>query len=488
MKIIPFIKLTVLALSISLLSLSVSATVPGVPAEQTNPSMAGALAIAMPTVVNVMVVGERPPGFSIRGNKAEHGNDHGDEHGEGEENNRGNKEGPPVPPEQQEGGPQLGPRFAEMGSGVIVKVDGEKVYIVTNAHVIHDAKLVTITLKDGRSFKAKPVGADVMSDIAVLQITAKDVTSAIMGDSDKLQVGDFVAAIGNPFGLHQTVTSGVVSALHRSGLGIEGYENFIQTDASINPGNSGGALVNFKGELVGINTALIGPISGNVGIGLSIPSNTVKEVVAQLIQYGKVDRGVLGVMVQDLTPALADAFNISGKKGALITNVTPSSPADTAGIQAQDVIMRINDTDITSGSQLRNILGLMPIGTKVNLLVLRKDKTLTLKATIVSPKALKMETQPPAVASFLDGVRLTSYDELIPDFGPVKGVGVLDVDETSDAWIGGLRPGDVILAANDKSISNLDELLHLAKGDSKRLLLKVGRAQGVIYLVINTYS
>ncbi len=484
------LKLSLLVLGIGLISVSSHAAIPvqASVGNQSTPSLASVLAKVMPTVVNVMVIGETPASYPMQDNSGNPGqNDHNNNQ---QQENSGNNPGTDAPPapEPPQGPPGPSQRFGEMGSGVIVKTEGDKAYIVTNAHVVRDAKLITITLSDGRRFKARLIGADQMSDLAVLQINATKLTVAQWGDSDKLQVGDYVAAIGNPFGLHQTATSGVVSALHRSDLGIEGYENFIQTDASINPGNSGGALVNLQGELVGINTALIGPIGGNVGIGLSIPSNMVRDVVAQILHYGKVNRGVLGVMVQELTPALADAFNISGKKGALITNITAGSPADKAGLKSQDVVIRINQTDITSGAQLRNILGLLPIDTKVALLVLRKDKTLTLQATIVSPKALKMQTEPPAVASFLDGVRLTSYDELIPDFGAVKGVGVLDVDETSDAWISGLRTGDVILAANGQSINNLDELLHLAKGDSKRLLLKIGRGPGIIFLVINNYN
>lgn len=477
------LKLSIWALVAAFMSFSASAAIPvQSTSNSSTPTLANVLSTVMPAIVNVTVIGDTQVPYPLQNPRD--GRNQSDNEKDNQGNEQDNQGLPPGPAEN----PSIAQRFGEVGSGVIVKAEGDKAYIVTNAHVVRDAKLVTVTLSDGRRFKARVIGIDAMSDLAVLQVAATGLTIVQFGDSDKLQVGDFVAAIGNPFGLHQTVTSGVVSALHRSDLGIEGYENFIQTDASINPGNSGGALINLKGELVGINTALIGPIGGNVGIGLSIPSNMVKDVVAQLLRYGKVNRGVLGVMVQELTPALADAFNISGKKGALITNVTTGSPADKAGLQAQDVVVRINDTDIISGSQLRNILGLLPINTNVTLVVLRKDKMLTLKATIVSPKALKMQTEPPAVASFLGGVRLTSYDELIPDFGPVKGVGVLDVDETSDAWISGLRAGDVILAANGQPINNLDELLHLAKGDSKRLLLKIGRGPGIIFLVINTYS
>lgn len=408
----------------------------------------------MPTVVNVTVIGEN---YVIPPNKQT--------------------------PRKQGGNPGTKQSFEEAGSGVIVQIKDNTGYIVTNAHVIRNGKLVTVTLNDGRRFKAKVVGADRASDIAVLEITAKDLHALPFGDSDKLQVGNFVAAIGNPFGLHQTVTSGVISALHRGDLGIEGYENFIQTDASINPGNSGGALIDLKGNLIGINTALIGPIGGNVGIGLSIPSNMVKQVVSQLVQHGKVDRGALGIFVQDLTPALANAFNFSDKKGALITNVIAGSPAEKAGLQPQDIVDFVNDVAITTGAQLRNMMGLLPAGTKVNLHILRKDKAFNLAIAVVDPATLKKAES--VAASFLEGVRLTSYDELVPNFGPIKGVGVLEVSETSDAWIGGLRPGDIILTANGEPVTNLDELMNRVKGNPQRLLLKVGRAGGIIFLVID---
>lgn len=470
----------------SVLPLTSQATLPPQVVDKAAPTLAGVLPNVMPAIVNVTVIGEMPRNALSRAN---------DDNNSGTDDSQSQSPSSPTPNTQQNPPPDVPPskqgplppmqRYEEVGSGVIVNAG--KGYIITNAHVLQGAKVVTITLGDGRRFKAKIVGTDRASDIAVLQINAPNLTQLLFGDSDKLQVGEFVAAIGNPFGLHQTVTTGVVSALHRSDLGIEGLENFIQTDASINPGNSGGALVDLKGYLVGINTALIGPVSGNVGIGLAIPSNMVRLIADELIRYGKVQRGLLGVFVQDLTPDLADALNISGKKGALITNVMPGSPAQKAGVQVQDVITRINDTDITSGAQLRNMMGLLPLKSKVYLIVLRKDKALTLEATLISPKEFKMATEP-SLASFLEGVRLTSYDELIPDFGLVKGVVVLDVDETSDAWISGLRPGDMILGANGKEATNVETLLNIVKGDTKRLLLKVGRGQNIIFLVLNKYS
>jgi S1-C subfamily serine protease len=242
-----------------------------------------------------------------------------------------------------------------------------------------------------------------------------------------------------------------------------------------------------QGHLIGINTALIGPIGGNVGIGLAIPSSMVKLITDELIKNGKVERGLLGVFVQDLTPELADAMNISGKKGALVTNVMSGSPAQKAGLEVQDVVIDINGTEITGSSQLRNMVGLMPLKSKLAIRVLRKDKVVSLKAVIVSPKEFKKATEPGS-SSLFEGVRLTSYDELIPDFGLVKGVVALDVDETSDAWISGLRQGDMIISVNGKETVNLETLLTLVKGSDNHLLLKVGRGAGVIFLVLNKYS
>jgi serine protease Do len=381
--------------------------------------------------------------------------------------------------------PIVSKQFQESGSGVILDAKGG--YIITNAHVIKNGKVITVKLSDGRRYKAKVTGTDALSDLAILQIDAKDLTEVQLADSDNLQVGDFVAAIGNPFGLQQTVTSGVVSGLHRSDIGIEGYENFIQTDASINPGNSGGALLNMDGQLVGINTALIGPVSGNVGIGLAIPSNMVAQVSKQLISEGEVKRGVLGVMVQNLTPELAEAFNFKGKQGGIVTNVVEGSPAEKAGIKPQDLIEKINNTEIKQGTQVRNIIGLLPVNSKLKIYINRNGKPLTLDATIIDREEYKKATEPASVSLF-DGVRLTTYDELAPGFGLVKGVAVLDVDEMSDAWISNLRAHDVILEANGQKVENLNQLMKVAKDKSSNLLLKVGRGTGVIFVVMNTYS
>jgi len=265
--------------------------------------------------------------------------------------------------------------FVSVGSGVIVNAD--KGYILTNAHVVNDAQTVIVTLSDSRHFRAKVIGMDKPSDVALLQIKAKNLTAVALGDSNNLKVGDFVAAIGNPFGLNQTVTSGIISALGRSTLGIESFENFIQTDAPINPGNSGGALIDMKGNIIGINTAILAPERGSIGIGFAIPSNMAKSVMMQLIQYGDVQRGMLGVGAQDLTPDLASAFDAEETKGAAVTLVLPRSPAQQAGIQVGDIITSVNNVDVKNASDVVNTIGFLRVNTKANINLLRKGKTLS---------------------------------------------------------------------------------------------------------------
>jgi Do/DeqQ family serine protease len=252
------------------------------------------------------------------------------------------------------------------GSGVIV--DAAEGYVLTNAHVVANETSITVTTKDNRKFAAKLVGRDTDTDVAVLKINSDHLTAVPLGDSDKLQVGDFVVAIGNPFGLGQTVTSGIVSALGRN-LGIEGYEDFIQTDASINPGNSGGALVDLRGNLVGINTAILAPGGGNIGIGFAVPINMAHRVMDQLIHYGEVKRGRVGISIQDLTPDLAQAMNVKRTDGAVIAKVEPGSPADHAGLKTGDLVVTANGVAVHSGTQLRNAIGLTRIGDDVNLTV-----------------------------------------------------------------------------------------------------------------------
>jgi len=416
----------------------------------------------MPAVVNITVQGELPP-YMYPFSK------------------RQSPYSPRSPRRATPGGKAF--KFQGMGSGVII--NAEKGYVVTNAHVIKDAKIIIVTLGDGRRVHAKKIGVDKASDIAVLQIKAPHLVAIPIAKSTTLKVGDFVAAIGNPFGLHQSVTSGVVSALNRN-LGMHGpraYENFIQTDAPINPGNSGGALVNMSGELVGINTAILAPVPGNIGIGFAIPSNMAEQVAKQLIKYGKVKRGLLGIVVQDLTPNLADAFHMSGVKGALVTQTNPKSAATKAGLRTKDVIQRINNTPIKNAAQLRSLVGSMPVGEKLTLQVRRNHHTLTL-TTRIDPKPQPQDKKITRPINLLKGVRLQNYDAFSTSTGELKGVLVTNVTDTSLAWLGRLRRGDVILTANDIRVTNIDQLLNATKADSKQLLLRVWRSGGTLFIVI----
>ena len=266
------------------------------------------------------------------------------------------------------------------GSGVIV--DAAQGYVLTNGHVVDNATRIEVTTKDNRRLTAKLVGRDTETDIALLQLPSQNLVAVPMGDSDRLQVGDFVLAVGNPFGLGQTVTSGIVSALGRSGLGIEGYEDFIQTDASINPGNSGGPLVNLQGQVVGINTAILAPGGGNIGIGFAVPINMARRVMDQIVRYGEVKRGRIGVAIQDLTPELAQAMNTKQTVGAVIARVEAGSAAEQAGLKSGDLVVAVNGTAVHSGTQLRNMIGLARIGDQVTLTVDRRGSEYSLPVRI----------------------------------------------------------------------------------------------------------
>ncbi len=365
-----------------------------------------------------------------------------------------------------------------VGSGVIF--NAAQGLIVTNAHVVQHENIMIVTLKDGRHFRAKLIGKDEGFDIAIIQIHAPHLTALTFADSDKLKVGNFVATIGSPFGLTQTVTSGVISALNRSQPQLEGFQSFIQTDAPINPGNSGGALVDMYGQLIGINTAIITPTDVNIGIGFSIPSNMVRGVIVQLLKYGKVERGMLGVIAQNISPELADAMHLKTTRGTLVATLVPGSPAAKAGLQTQDVIMQINGKDVQSSAQLRNTLGLMRPGTVVHLTVLHNHLEEHINATIGDPKTFT----PTHTNPFLAGLRLQTFSELEGDGTRLTGILVANMTDASAGSLSGLLPGDVITMANNQPVRTIGELIKQANSVKDELLLKVTRGANAIYLVL----
>jgi len=363
-------------------------------------------------------------------------------------------------------------RAQSVGSGVVV--DARRGFVITNHHVVDGADTIMVTLNDGRRLEAKVIGSDPESDVAVIQVPGENLTALPLADSDRLRVGDFVVAIGNPFGLGQTVTSGIISALGRTGLGIQGYEDFIQTDASINPGNSGGALVNLRGELVGVNTAIIAPGGGNVGIGFAIPSNMVSRLMEQIVEHGAVRRGQLGVSVQDLTPELARAFNIPMQQGAVIAQVAPRSTAARAGLREGDVVLRVNGRPIRDGSALRN-------AASVRLEILREGKPLTINAKVGEYTPATAEGD--AINPRLAGASFEDIGPGSPLAGRVQGVRVAQVASGSPAARAGLRPNDVITAVNHRPISSTAEMRRAAAGRDA-LLLGIVRGRAELNLVL----
>ncbi len=367
-----------------------------------------------------------------------------------------------------------------LGSGVIL--DAKEGYIVTNNHVIEKADDIVVTLSDGRKLDATIVGRDPGTDVAIIQVDAKNLTAIKMANSNQLRVGDFVVAIGNPFGLSQTVTSGIVSALGRSGLGIESYEDFIQTDASINPGNSGGALVNLRGELIGINTAIVGPNGGSVGIGFAIPVNMAQQIIAQLIEHGEVKRGRLGFTAQDLTPELAEAFDIDQRKGVVVARVEEESAAEKAGMHTGDVIVAVNGDSVEDSADVRNMIGLIRVGTTIEIDIIRGGKQKRLVAKIAEVKSKSIVGK--KLSSKLDGAELTltEIDQRNGNSTPVILISKLEAGSLAAA--SGLRSGDIILSVNKRPVSTFKEMEQAIKVESRGLLLNIQRGNRGLFILI----
>jgi serine protease Do len=400
--------------------------------------------------------------------------------------------GDQLPQQGRRGGRmQRMPREHGLGSGVIVTQDG---YILTNNHVVENAEKVRVTLDDGREFDAKVVGADPKTDVAVVKVEATGLPYIQLADSDKIEVGDVTLAIGNPFGVGQTVTSGIISATGRAmGMGLD-YEDFIQTDAAINPGNSGGALIDAEGRLIGINTAIISRTGGNNGIGFAVPVNLAKNVMEQLIDNGRVVRGFLGVNIQTMSPALAKQFDLKDTKGALVSEVTPNSPAEKAGLKSGDVILEFNGKPVQDSRHLKLAVGSTSPGTKAPLKVLRDGSTKNLTVTLKELPGDQLARKDGKAANdtdALDGVTVGDLDSNVrQQFDlprDVKGAVVTDVDPDSASYAAGLRPGDVILEIDRKAVNNAEEAVKLSENikDKASILLRVWSKGGSHYLVVD---
>ncbi len=383
-------------------------------------------------------------------------------------------QGGPADQDGQGGGQQQ--KFAALGSGVII--DAAKGYVVTNNHVVDNATKIQVSLSDGRKFEAKVVGKDPRSDIALLQLQdPKNLTAIKMADSDALRVGDYTVAIGNPYGLGETVTSGIVSALGRTGLNIENYENFIQTDAAINRGNSGGALVNLNGELIGINTAILAPDGGNIGIGFAIPSNMVKSLTAQIVQYGQVRRGELGIMGTELNSELAKAMKVDAQRGAFVSQVMPNSSAAKAGVKAGDVVVSMNNKPITSFAALRAEVGSMPVGSKLTLGLLRDGKPVSVNLELQQSSQTQVDSA--TIFTGIEGAEMSNRsgkDE--------KGVIVNNVKGNTPAARIGLKKGDIIIGVNQQAVSNIAELRKILDTKPSVMALNIQRGDSTIYLLM----
>ena len=370
---------------------------------------------------------------------------------------------------------------SSLGSGVIV--DAENGLILTNHHVIENAYEIKVTLTDGRELQAEIIGRDPDTDIAVIQVAGENLVQLPLADSSALRVGDFVVAIGNPFGLGQTVTSGIVSALGRSGLGIESIEDFIQTDASINLGNSGGALVNLRGELIGINTAIYGAGGqGSIGIGFAIPINLARDVMAQLVDYGEVRRGRLGAQGQDLTAQLAQAFGIAAGQGFIVTRIEAGSPAYSAGLRVGDVIVGADGKPVRSSRDMHNLVGLQRIGQVIELRLYRDGKEMLLPVRIQPIDIRKLDGGD--LHEKLDGALLGEMHEQHLQRGRIDYLKVLEIEPGSNAAKAGFLSGDVIYSINKQRVSNFDEALTIAAQSNRGMIMNLQRGNRELYILL----
>src|SRR5476651_1028963 len=448
--------LSVLAISLGLTFASVPAANAGIPLAvegQPLPSLAPMLEKVLPAVVSVQVTGttpastDVPPEFKFFF-------------------------GPQAPSEDQGG-----QAFEGLGSCRII--DAAKGYVLTNNHVVNNADKITVQINDGREYSAKLIGKDDQSDIALIQIIdGKNLTQIAMADSDTLRVGDFAVAVGNPFGLGQTATSGIISALGRSGLNLEGLENFIQTDASINRGNSGGALINLNGELIGINTAILAPGGGNIGIGFAIPSNMVQNLSQQSIEFGAVKRGLLGIKGSEMTADMAKAFNIDTQRGAFVSEVLPGSAAAKAGVKAGDIIVSIEGKAITSFAELRVKIGTTAPGKAVKLGLLREGKPVDVSVTLDDSAATTTSAE--VLTPSLQGASLSNGQ--LKD--GTKGVAVDDVAKDTPAAQIGLHKGDVIIGINRNRVENIIQLRKVLEAKPAVIAMNIMRGDESIFLLM----
>ncbi|EPT2447379.1 serine endoprotease DegQ [Enterobacter hormaechei] len=447
--------LSALALSVGLslsASFPASAALPSqVPGQEAIPSLAPMLEKVLPAVVSIQVEGTARQSQRIPEElKKYFGED---------------------APDQQ------AQPFEGLGSGVII--DAAKGYILTNNHVISQADKISVQLNDGREFDAKLIGGDDQSDIALLQVqNPSNLTQIAIADSDKLRVGDFAVAVGNPFGLGQTATSGIVSALGRSGLNLEGLENFIQTDASINRGNSGGALLNLNGELIGINTAILAPGGGSIGIGFAIPSNMAKTLSQQLIQFGEVKRGLLGIKGMEMSADIAKAFKLNVQRGAFVSEVLPNSGSAKAGVKSGDIIVSLNDKPLSSFAELRSRIATTEPGAKVKLGLIREGKPLTVEVTL--DKSTSSSASAEQISPALQGATLS--DGQLKN--GTKGITVTTVEKSSPAAQAGLHQDDVIVGVNRTRVQSIAEMRKVLESKPAVIALQIIRGNDTLYILL----